>query len=246
MNKKIEQFSHAAINIIIHDILEIDIIVPGLIFDYSINPDISNGFYMYQNLSGNMITLNMNSIMGLKVKNDIKTVIVYGFIHEIIHMHQKMSSKYRTDKQFYTFIEDTADSATINFIRQNIELINKRLNFTFNDVFLKGIERQLAHTTTENMFFYSHNYIAKTIAGALSVKLNYNFDYLFNILINGHSLKIVFPNKRVYHIDLEYYTPDELNILINLIYLTDFRMIYTNFIGYIDGYKMNQITFTLY
>ena len=59
-------------------------------------------------------------------------------------------------------------------------------------------------------------------------------------------LKIIFPNKRVYHIDLEDYTPNELNILINLIYLTDFRMIYTNFVEYIDGYKMNRVTFTLF
>lgn len=246
MNNKIEQFSHASINIIIQDILEIDIIVPRLIFDYSVNPNINTGYYMYQNISGNIITLNMNSIMELKNENDIKTVITYGFIHEIMHMYQKISSKYRTDRQTYMFLEDTADSTTIAYIRENIELINKRLHFEFNDIFLKGIERQLNCHHNNQISLDNHIYRAKIIAGALYNKLNYNFDYLFNLLINGSTLKIIFPDKREYYLDLYYGTVDELNILINLIYLTDFKMIHTNFIEFIEGYRECRVILTLY
>lgn len=225
MNKKIEQFSYAAINIIIQDILEVDIIVPGLIFDYSISPNINHGYYMYQNVSGNIITLNMNSIMELKNENDIKTVITYGFIHEIIHMHQNICSKYKTDKEMHMFYEDTADRATIIYIRKNMELINKRLHFEFNDVLLKGIERQLQYQMIDDIQLNNIIYKAKTIAGALCNKLNCNFDYLFNLLSNQWMVKVVFPDKREYYLDMEYGTVDELNVLINLIYLTDFRMI---------------------
>lgn len=246
MNKNIEKFSYGAITVIIRDILELDIIIPRLVFDYSINPNINNGYYMYQNVSGNIITLNMNSIMSLRNENDIKTVITYGFIHEIMHMHQSISSKYKTDKEFYTFIEDSADAMTITCIRENMELINKRLNFEFNDVFLMGIERQLKYQLFDGIDLNSHNYRAKTIAGALSSKLNVNFDYLYNSIINASTLKVVFPDKREYYIDLDYGTVDELDLLINLIYLTDFRIIHINFVEFIDGYRMSQLTFTLY
>lgn len=228
MNKKIEEFSYAAINIIIQDILELDIIVPRLVFDYSVNPNINCGYYMYQNVSGTIITLNMNSIMELKVENDIKTVITYGFIHEIFHMYQSISSNYKTNKEMYMFYEDTADNATIICIRENMELINKRLHFEFNDVFLTGIERQLQYQMISNIRLNNIIYKAKTIAGALCNKLNYNFDYLFNLISNEWMLKVVFPDKREYYIDLENGTVDELNILINLIYLTDFKMISIN------------------
>lgn len=246
MNKEIAQFSYAAIVIIIRDILEIDIIIPKLIFDYSINPNINNGYYMYQNVSGNTITLNMNSIIELKNENDIKTVITYSFIHEIIHMHQAIYSTYKYDKEFYTYIEDTADASTIRYIRENIQLINSRLNFEFNDIFLKGIERQLKYQDCNMALFDNHNYNSKVIAGALSNKLNMNFDYLYNSLTNASRLKIVFPDKREYYLDLDYGTVNELDLLINLIYLTNFKMIHTNFVEYIEEYREAILTFILY
>lgn len=223
----IEEFAEASIVIIAHDILELDIIIPKLIFDYNINPNIKDGYYMYQNLVGNIITLNMNSIFSLKNENDIKTVIVYGFIHEIIHMHQEILSKYKIDTIYHTSIEDLTDHHTIDIIRNNIDLINSRLNFKFNDIFLVGVERQISISNNISpILFDIHSYFSKTLAGVLANKLNVNFDYLFNSLQNSDILTIIFPNKREYNIDLYYGQVQELNLLINLIYLTNFNMIH--------------------
>lgn len=223
--ENIEQFAQAALVIIIRDILELDIVIPRLIFDYSIDCNKTCGYYMYQNVSSNIITLNMTAIQELKYENDIKTVITYGFIHEIVHMFHPISSKYKTKISVYSYIEDNIDAITIELIRNNINLIDNRLNFTFNTVFLKGIERQLKYDITNEMEFKNHAYISKSIAGALAGKLNVNFDYLYKMLIDANSLKVVFPDKREYYIDMDYGTAEELDILINLIYLTNIRMI---------------------
>ena len=246
-NKDIEDFAYAAMNVILQDILIIDIVKPRLIFDYSINPNINSGYYMYQNVSGTIITLNMNSICTLKTNDDIKTVITYGFIHEIIHMCQSIYSKYKTDAQYYSYIEDNADYFTIQFIRKNILLINKTLNFKFNDTFLIGIERQLKHSFNYNNFSLDkHVYISKTIAGVLSGKLNYNFDYLFNLMINANTLQIIFPNKRKYYIDLDYEHENSIDTIVNLLCLADYKMIHINFIDRIESYKVKELTLTLY
>lgn len=228
-NIEIENFSRSAINIIIYDILELEIVVPYLVFDYSTNPNINNGYYMHQNICGNIFTLNMNSILELKNIDDIKTVVTYGFIHEIFHMYQPISSKYKKDCNFYNQYEDTADYYTINYIYNNKELIEKRLKFKINDVFLNGIKRQLKSVQYQDIDYNQASYFAKSITGALCNKLNYNFDTLYD-LIRNHSpggIKIIFPDKRVYVVDIYYGTRDELNLLINLIYLTDFKLIYT-------------------
>lgn len=226
INKNIIKFAESAIIIIVYDILELDIIIPKIIFDWDNNPNINNGYYMYQNISGDTITLNMSCINSLKNENDIKTVIVYGFIHEIIHMYQAIISEYKSNREYYTFIEDSADYNTISIIRDNLELINSRLNFKFNDVFLLGIERQLSIPNIEPILFNNNDYFIKTISGSLVSKLNMNFDYIFNLLKNSYMLTIIFPNKRNYNIDLLYGTIEELNILINLIYLTNFNIIH--------------------
>lgn len=228
------KFAESAIIIIIHDILELDIIIPKLIFDWNVNPNIKNGYYMYQNVSGNIITLNMNSIFSLKDENDIKTVITYSFIHEIVHMHQEIISKYKTDKIYHITIEDSADYYTIDIIKNNIDLINSRLNFKFNDVFLLGIERQISVSNIPPMIFNIHDYFSKTLAGILVNKLNINFDYIFNLLQNSHMLTIIFPNKREYNMDLYYGEIRELNILINLISLINFNMIHIQ----VNDFKM--------
>ena len=69
-------------------------------------------------------------------------------------------------------------------------------------------------------------YINNTIAGALCNKLNLNYDYIRNLLGNSEMLRITFPDKRNYNIDLNYSESYELNLLINLIYLTDIKFIY--------------------
>lgn len=226
---EVELFSRAAINIIIQDITELDIIIPRLIFDYSTEPDISSGYYMHQNISGNIITLNMPLILELKNPDDIKTVITYGFMHEIFHMYQLISSKYKTDPGFYTIYEDTADYLTINYIYDNRELIEGILHFKINDVFLNGIKRQLKNIQYQDIDYDQASYVAKSIAGALCHKLNYNFDALYNLIRNysPESIKIIFPDKRNYILDIYYGTSTDLNLLINLIYLADFKLIYT-------------------
>lgn len=222
MFKEIEKFAMIAINIIINDIMELEIIVPRLVFDYSTNQDIRFGFYMYQNVSGDIITLNMPAILELKNINDIKTVITYGFIHEIIHYYQPAINTYNQNK---VFIEDSADYNTIKYIRDNKPLIESRLKFNFNDRYIIGIERQLCARFEEYIDFNKANYFTKTIAGALCNKLNYNFQYIYDLIINGPGVvKIVFSD-REYYIDLNYSTAEELNLLINLIYLTDFNII---------------------
>lgn len=244
-NNEIEKFSYASINIIIREILDLPIIIPRLIFDYNSNPNITNGYYMYQNVSGDIITLNMHSLMTLKTENDIKTVITYGFIHEIMHMYQPINTKYKTDKEYYSYIEDTADYATILYIRNNKKLIDTKLNIIFNDIFLNGIERQLKYKFTE-IQMSNRYYISKIIAGTLSTKLNFNFDYLYNLLINSNSLTIVFPNHNKYYIDLDYTKSNELSIVLNLLYLTNFGMIRPNFVQYIGEYSVAQLIFYLF
>jgi len=247
MNKQIEQFSQAAINIIIQDIMEIPMVIPRLVFDYSINPNITNGYYMYQNVAGDVITLNMNSIMTLKQPDDIKTVITYSFIHEIAHMYYWISSEYKTNKHYYNYIEEVADTCTINFILDNLELINKRLNFDFNIVFIKGIKRQIKSYDYDRCIEYTSNirYFSKMIAGAICAKLNINFDYLYDMLTRTHMLKVVFPDKREYYLDMWYGNPYTLNLLINLIYLTKINMIHANYTEFIEGYKEDYLVLTL-
>lgn len=229
MNRlQIEQFARSAISIIIQDIMEVDVIIPNLIFDYSINQCISSGYYMHQNLAGNIITLNMPAIEELRVDDDIKTIIVYGFVHEIVHYCQDISSRYKTDPMFYNQYEDSADRTTIEyFLNFQIEF-EEKLNFKFNEIFIEGIKRQLGNQSY--LIDYDHStYVAKTITGALCNKLNYNFDYLYNLIRykSPGNIKIIFPDKREYNIILPYSTSDELNLLINLIYLTDIKFINT-------------------
>lgn len=225
-------FAESALVVLIRDILELDILIPTLIYDYNQNPNIKNGFYMYQNPAGDRITLNMHSILALKHENDMKTVITYGIIHEIIHMHQEITSRYKTNKNYYTLIEDSADKYTIDIIRDNLVIINSRLNFQFNEVFLKGIERQLMipelnAIVTMNTTFNTHIYYCKTISGVLVNKLNINYDYIFNLLKDTYMLTVVFPNGRQYNLDLYNDILERLDSLINLIYLSNFKMIHS-------------------
>ena len=225
---EISRFAQSALIVIIRDILDLDILIPTLRFDYTENPNIKNGYYMYQNPAGDRITLNMQSILALKDENDMKTVITYGFIHEIIHMHQDITSCYKTNQVYYTLIEDTADRYTIDIIRDNIDLINARLNFQFNEVFVTGIERQIKMPAIiKTMKFDIHDYYCKTIAGALINKLNINYDYIFNLLKDTYMLTVVFPNGRQYNLDLYNGILERLDSLINLIYLSNFKMMRT-------------------
>lgn len=230
MNKiEVETFARSSINIIIQDIIETDVIIPYLIFDYSTNPNIQSGYYMYQNISGNIITLNMPLILELKNPDDIKTVITYGFIHEIFHMYQPISSKYKNDCNFYTLYEDTADYFTIDYIYTNKELIENKLHFKINYVFLNGIKRQLKDIQYQDINYDQASYFAKCITGALCNKLNYNFDVLYNLIRNNckRAIKIIFTDKREYVIDIYYGTIQDLNLLINLIYLeNNIKLIY--------------------
>lgn len=241
-------FAESALVVLIRDILELDILIPRLICDYNQNPNIKNGYYMYQNPGGDYITLNMHSILALKDENDMKTVITYGFIHEIIHMHQDITSSYKTNQVYYTLIEDSADRYTIDIVRNNIDLINSRLNFQFNEVFLTGIERQIKIPAIINtMEFHSHDYYCKTIAGVLINKLNINYDYIFNLLQNTYMLTVVFPNGRQYNLDLYNGILEELDKLINLIYLSDFRMIHTKLEDFaIVGHTTKRLILTLF
>lgn len=224
---QIVKFANAAITIIIQDIMEVNIVSPKLIPDYSISPDIKNGYYMSKNVTGDIITLNMNLIKELRVEDDIKTVITYGFIHEIIHMYQYIDSRYFTNSNYHNKIEDIADYETINFIMNNKELIELKLKFKINEVFLNGIKRQLQLKDYNcDIILRDSTYINNTIAGALCNKLNLNYDYIRNLLGNSEMLRITFPDKRNYNIDLNYSESYELNLLINLIYLTDIKFIY--------------------
>lgn len=228
MIEEIKRFALSAIVIIIKDIMEIDIIIPSLVFDYSENEYIDCGYYMYQNIAGDMITLNMKSLLELKNINDIKTVITYGFIHEIMHLYQKNIVDYNTNRQA---IEDVADYNTIRFITEYKDIIEKRLCFQFNDRYIDGIERQLVFGKNANINYY--NFVAyniKTIVGTICDKIDYNFQYLYNYIYSAtnsktFSLCVVFPNKREFYIDLMYGTSDDLNLLINLIRLTDYKFI---------------------
>lgn len=244
----INKFVHSAIVVIIRDILDLDILIPTIVLDYDLNPDISKGYYMHQNPAGDCITLNMHLLLELKDENDIKTVITYGLIHEIIHMHQEITSQYKTNQVYYTLIEDSADKYTIDIIRDNLDIINSRLNFQFNEVFLKGIERQLKiPAIVKNMEFHTHDYYCKTIAGVLVNKLNSNFDYIFNLLKDTYMLTVVFPNGRQYNLDLYNGIIEELDGLINLIYLCNFSMIHSRFEDFvIVGHTTKRLILTLY
>lgn len=221
------KWAEASLVVLIRDILEMNILIPKLVFDYSTTPDIFGGYYMYQNPSGTIITLNMNSIEALRVEDDIKTVITYGFIHEIMHMFQPINSKYHLDSSYYSMIEDTADHEAIRLMRAEKDLIESRLHFKINNDFLYGIERQLKNIDT--IEFEDCNYLCKTLIGAICGRLNINFDYLYNFIISNDPdyMRIDFPDGRVYY--LEEYDYDissgSLDAIINLIYLTDFKLV---------------------
>lgn len=237
----IKLFSSTAINIIIHDILKINIITPQLVFDYSEKANINQGYYMYKNASCSMIILNMNEIEALKDLNDMKTVITYGFIHEILHMFQEIKSDYFKDPEYHVMVEDATDYDTIDIIRDNIDLIQNKLNFEFNEIFLIGIERQLEWKTVfKYNYFKQHNYICNTICGALFNKININYDATRDLLIHNKSLKLIFKDTREIDIDLFNCTIQELNQLIDLIYLEDIRFIH------IDNSILNTIIFKIF
>ena len=226
MNKKIEQWAYNAMVIIISDILNIDVIMPKLIFNYKSPTNYDYGIYMHQDLSGMDITLNMIPILELKNEDDIKTVITYGIIHEIMHLYQSINSKYKTDKNFYTKYEDNADYAAIKTVEENLSLINTKLNFKFNTVFINGIERLLKFRNMPAELYVNQRYIIKTIVGTLSTKLDYNFDYLYEIMEYSELLIVHFPDKSQYCIDLIYGDSEELKLLINKIQLFGFKMIH--------------------
>ena len=238
----IKTFAQSAIVVIVQDILQVDIIIPRLVFDYSINPNVNQGYYMYKNVTGDVITLNMNVIEELRDLDYMKTVIVYGFIHEILHMFQDINSKYFKDSHYYTEIEDSTDYTTIHLVRNNLDLINKRLKFEFSEVFLKGIERLLVYPQLNDNTFNDKLYTCNTISGALCNKLNLNYEYIRSILLQNDILRVIFPDKREFNLDLKYDTADSLNLLINLIYLEDFKFIYIK-----NGtYRIPCIIFELY
>ena len=224
----IKVFSQSAINIIIKDILKVSIITPSIVFDYSTNPNIRQGYYMYKNINGTIITLNMNAIEALKDPNDMKTVITYGFIHEILHMFQYIKSDYFNDNNYYMKIEDSTDYDTIKIIRENLDLINTLLKFEFNEVFLIGIERQL-HYRSDNQCFNYHDYTCNIIAGALCSKMNINYDYIRSILTKCDILKIIFIDKSEYSINMNYCSKNELNSLMNLIHMEDIKFMHIDF-----------------
>lgn len=238
----IKLFAQSAIVVIIQDILHVDIIIPRLVFDHSTNPHINQGYYMYKNVTSDIITLNMSAIEELRDPDYMKTVIAYGFIHEILHMFQEIKSRYFKDSHYYTEIEDSTDYTTIYLVRNNLDLINKRLKFEFSEVFLKGIERQLVYPNLNDNTFNNKLYTCNTISGALCTKLNLNYEYIRSILLENDILRVIFPDKREFNLDLEYDTSDSLNLLINLIYLEDFKIVYIK-----NGtYKRSSIIFELY
>lgn len=223
----IKEFAQAAIVVLIRDVLEINVLIPMLVFDYSTNPNIKSGYYMYQNPTGTIITLNMNAIEALKVDNDMKTVIIYGFIHEIMHMYQPINSNYFSDNNYYTSIEDSADNEAIRIMRTDRDLIQKRLHFEINDVFLNGIERQLKKSMIKPIEFEDYNYVAKILAGCIASKIDIRFDYLYNFIVSNDAgyIRIIFPDGRNYILEeYDYDIENSLNTLINLIYLTSFKV----------------------
>lgn len=242
----IDSFAREAVIVLIRDILDLDILVPTIVTDYNLDPDIRNGYYMHQNPSGDCIFLNMHMILQLKDEDDMKTVVTYGLIHEIIHMHQEFNSLYKTSRNYYTMIEDTADRYAIKIVRDNLQLINSKLNFQFNEVFLKGIERQLTVPMDINpMEFDRHIYFCKTIAGVIVNKLNLNFDYIFNLLKGAHILTVSFFNRNLFNIDLHSGLIEELDYLINRIYDSDFKMIHTQFSNSTFEDPIKRLHFTL-
>ena len=224
----IKVFAQSAINIIIKDILKLNIITPSIVFDYSTNPNINQGYYMYKNINGSIITLNMNAIEELKYPNDMKTVITYGFIHEILHMFQEIKSDYFTDSNYHMKIEDSTDYDTIKIVRDNLNLINTLLRFEFNEVFINGIERQLNYKSN-NQYFNYNNYIRNIIAGSLCSKMNINYDHIISILMKCDILKIIFIDKSEYSINMNYCSKNELNSLMNLIHMEDIKFMHIDF-----------------
>lgn len=231
----VKLFSHCAINII-QDILKIDIITPCLIFDYSNNPNINQGYYMYKNYSNNIV-LNMNSIEALKDLNDIKTVITYGFIHEILHMFQNINSYYFTDSIYYNIVEDTTDKDTINIITKNLNLIESELNFKFNDVFLKGIDRQLIYNNIKlkyndintkkynfnPVYFNYREYTCNIITQLLCKGININYDYIKNILNNILFMRFIIDDFN-FTIDLNNYNIQDLKYIYYKLSLEKIKM----------------------
>ena len=223
----IENICQSTLVILVRDIMEIDIIIPRLEFSYTENPNIKNGYYMYQNTNSGVITINMKSILELATDDDIMTVITYSFIHEILHMYQNIKTDYFKDSEYYTLIEDTTDYDTIQFVKSNLDLIQKRLKFKFNMNFMYGIEAQLQYRVSRNVNFSDHDYVVNVITGTLCTRTNINYDYFRSILHNNEMLCMIFPDGREYYISLQGYSPiEDLNLLINLINITNFKLLY--------------------
>lgn len=228
----IKLFAYAARNEIIETIIQLPIMIPDLEFDYSANPNIRQGYYMYKKPI-NTIVLNMVAIEALKDINDMKTVIVYGIIHETVHMFQIIESRYFTQKEYYTFIEDVADYTTIKIIREKYKLIEKLLNFDINLGFVNGIERQLKYKLVSDMYLSQnaiHVYYSNIICDAICKKINIVKDRLLYLISNTDELTVYFHNK---------YTEDSVCIknwsynrqllyLINTLVLNDFKVIKFN------------------
>lgn len=223
----IESICQSTLVILVRDIMEIDIIIPRLEFSYTENPNIKNGYYMYQNTNSGVITINMKSILELATDDDIMTVITYSFIHEIFHMYQNIKTDYFKDSEYHTLIEDRTDYDTIHFVKSNLDLIQKRLMFNFNMNFVYGIEAQLQYRVPMVVDFNDHDYIVNVITGTLCNRLNINYDEYRTILWKYNTLCIVFPDKRLFYISLEGQSPiEDLNLLIHLINITNFNFIY--------------------
>lgn len=238
----IENLCQSTLTILIRDIMELNIIIPILEFSYDANPNIKYGYYMYQNSNSNIITLNMKMILGLKVIDDIKTVVTYGFIHEIFHMFQNIKTDYFKDMKYHNLIEDCTDYDTIYYIRDNLNLIENRLNFKFNLSFLSGIERQLEHRMSSITEFEDNEYVINVISGTLFNRININYDYIRSILSKYTTLNTVFPDGRNYYISLlGYDSTENLNLLIHLINIHDFKFIHIR-----EEYYNQVVAFYLY
>ena len=229
----IKLFAYAARNEIIETIIRLPILIPDLEFDYSTDPNIRQGYYMYKK-PVNTIVLNMHAIEALKDINDMKTVIVYGIIHETVHMFQIIESRYFTQKRYYTFIEDVADYTTIKILKENYKLIEKILNFDINLGFATGIERQLKYKLLSDMYLSPENsirvYYSNIICDAICKKINIIKDRLLYLLIDTDELTVYFHNK--YTVDsvcIKNWSYDrQMLYLINTLVLNDFKVIKIN------------------
>lgn len=223
----IESVCQSTLIILIRDIMELDIIIPRLEFSYDPGLDIQYGYYMYQNTNSGIITINIKSLLELQTDDDIMTVITYSFIHEIFHMFQNIKTDYFKDSEYHTLIEDTTDYDTIQYVKTNLDLIQKRLKFKFNLNFIYGIEAQLEYKVSGKVNFEDHEYVINVITGTLCNRLNINYDYFRSILYNNETLCMVFPDNREYYISLQGYSPiSDLDLLVHLINITNFKFIY--------------------